>query len=101
MLMNAVELSFRWPDDCRVLMFPDASDLFWGCCWTHVSKEELVVDSSFMDMSREARRFPEWCVSGITAVLAHGGQGILRNFERFSSRAILAVGWLEHLLRSS
>ena len=30
MLMNAVKLTFWWPDDCRVLMFPDASDLFWG-----------------------------------------------------------------------
>ena len=30
MSMNAFELSFRRPDDCRVLMFPDANDLFWG-----------------------------------------------------------------------
>ena len=48
-----------------------------------------------------APRFLEWYVSRITAVLAHGGQGILRNSERFSARAALAVGWLEHLLRSS
>ena len=48
-----------------------------------------------------APRFPEWCVSGITTLLAHGGQGILRNSERFSARAVLAVEWLEHLLRSS
>ena len=34
-LMNAVELSFRRPDDCRVLMFPDTSDLL-----TQVQKEE-------------------------------------------------------------
>ena len=32
-------------------------------------------------------------------MLAHGGLGILRNPERFSARAVLAVGWLEHLLR--
>ena len=48
-----------------------------------------------------APRFLEWCVSRIIAVLAHGGQGILRNSEGFSARAVLAVGWLEHLLRSS
>ena len=47
MLMNAVDLSFRRPDDCRVLMFPDASDLFWGCCLTQVPKEELVTGLSF------------------------------------------------------
>ena len=34
-------------------------------------------------------------------MLVHGGQEILRSSERFSSRAVLAVGWLEHLLRSS
>ena len=48
-----------------------------------------------------APRFPEWCVSEITAVLAHGGQGILCNSERFSTHAVLAVRWLEHILRSS
>ena len=57
MLMNAVELSFRRPDDCRVLMFPDASDLFWGCCLTQVPKEELVAGLSFMDMSHEPLTF--------------------------------------------
>ena len=35
--------------------------------------------------------------SEITTLLAHGGQGILRNSERFSARAVLAVGWLEHV----
>ena len=45
--------------------------------------------------------FPAWCVLGITAVLVHGGQGILRKSERFSARIVLAVGWLEHILRSS
>ena len=57
MLMNAVDLSFRRPDDCRVLMFPDASDLFWGCCLTQVPKEELVAGLSFMDMSHEPLAF--------------------------------------------
>ena len=57
MLMNAVELSFRRPDDCRVLMFPDASDLFWGCCLTQVPKEELVAGLSLMDMSHEPLAF--------------------------------------------
>ena len=51
MLMNVVELSFRWRDDCCVLMFPDASDLFWGCCLTQVPNEELGAGLSFMDMS--------------------------------------------------
>ena len=51
MSMNAVELSFRRPDDCRVLMFPDASDLFWGCCLTQVPKEEPVAELSFMDLN--------------------------------------------------
>ena len=36
-----------------------------------------------------APRFPEWCVSGITAVLADGEQGILRNSERFLTRLYL------------
>ena len=57
MLMNAVELSFRRPGDCRVLMFPDASDLFWGCCLTQVPKEKLVAGLSFMDMSHEPLAF--------------------------------------------
>ena len=30
MLMNAAELSFRRPEDFRVMTFPDASDLFGG-----------------------------------------------------------------------
>ena len=42
MLMNAVELSFRCADACRVLMFLDASDLFWGRCLTQVPKGELL-----------------------------------------------------------
>ena len=57
MLMNAVELSFRRPDDYRVLVFPNASDLFWGCCLTQVPKEELVAGLSFMDMSHEPYPF--------------------------------------------
>ncbi|CAM9776668.1 unnamed protein product [Ascophyllum nodosum] len=57
MLMNAVELSFQQPNNCRVLMFPDASDLFWGCCLTQVPKEELVAGSSFMDLSHEPLAF--------------------------------------------
>ena len=55
--MNAVGLSFLRPDDCRVLMFPDASDLFWGCCLTQVPKEELVTGLSFMDISYEPLAF--------------------------------------------
>ena len=31
-VLNAVELSLRRPNDCRVLMFPDASDLSWMFC---------------------------------------------------------------------
>ena len=57
MLMNAVELSFRRPDDCRMLMFPDASDLFCVCCLTQVPKEELVAGLSLMDMSHEPLAF--------------------------------------------
>ena len=57
MLMNAVELSFRRPDVCRVLMFPDASDLFWGCCLTEMPKEELVAGLYFMTMSHELLAF--------------------------------------------
>ena len=57
MLMNAFELSFQRPDDCRVLMFPDANDLFWGCCLTQLPKEELVAALSFMDMTHELLAF--------------------------------------------
>ena len=57
MLMDAVELSFRRPDDCRVLMFPDASDRFGGCCLTQMPKEELVAGLPFMDMSHEPLAF--------------------------------------------
>ena len=56
-LMNAVELSFRRPDDCHVVMFPDASDLFLGCCLTQVPKEELVAGLSFMNLSHEPLAF--------------------------------------------
>ena len=55
----------------------------------------------FLGHEPRAPRFLEWCVSRIMAVLAHGEQGVIRNSERFSARAVLAVGWLEHLLRSS
>ena len=55
--MNAVELSFRRSDDCRVSMFPDVSELFWGCCLTQVPKEELVAGLYFMDMSHEPLAF--------------------------------------------
>ena len=55
--MNAAELGFRQPDDCGVLMFPNASDLFWGCCLTQVSKEELVARLYFMNMSHELLDF--------------------------------------------
>ena len=57
MLMNEVELSFRWPNDCRVSMFPDPSDLFWGCCLMQVPKEESMTGLSFMDMSYEPLAF--------------------------------------------
>ena len=57
MLVNAFELSFRRPDDCRVLMFPDASDMFWGCCLTQVPKEELVAQSCSTNMSHEPLTF--------------------------------------------
>ena len=56
MLMNAVELSSRRPDDCRVL-FPDASDLFWGYYLTQGPKEKLVAGLSFIDMSHEPLAF--------------------------------------------
>ena len=39
------------------VMLPDASDLFWGCPLTQVSKEELVAGVSFMDMSHEPLPF--------------------------------------------
>ena len=55
--MNAVELSFRRPGDCRLLMFPEACDLFWRCCLTQMPKEELVAGLSFMDMSHEPLPF--------------------------------------------
>ena len=57
MLMDVVELSFRRPDDCRVLMFPDASDRFGRCCLTQMPKEELVAGLPFMDMSHEPFAF--------------------------------------------
>ena len=59
MLKNAVELSFRWPDDCRVLMFPfmDMSHeplallcgVFRGSqlCWPTVDKESIAILSAF------------------------------------------------------
>ena len=55
--MNAVEVSFRRLDDYPVLMFPNASDLFWGCCFTQVLKEELVAGLSFMDRNHEPLDF--------------------------------------------
>ena len=101
MLMNAVELSFRRPDDCRVLMFPDARDLFWGMLLDGSAERGARGRVIFHRHEPRAPRFPEWCVSGTTAVLAHGRQGTLPNSERFSARAVLPVGWLGHILRSS
>ena len=57
--MNAVELSFRRSDDYRVLMFPDASDRFWGCwcCLTQEPTEEPVAGLSFTDIRQEPLAF--------------------------------------------
>ena len=55
--MDAVELSFLRPDGCRVLVFPDTSDLFGGDCLTQAPKEELVTGIYFMDMSHESLAF--------------------------------------------
>ena len=67
--MNAVELSFRRPDDCRVLMFPDASDLFWGCCLPQVPIEESVAGLSFMDMRQELLVFLSGVFRGLQLCL--------------------------------
>ena len=57
MLMNAVELSFRRPDDCGVVMFPDARDLFGGCCSMQVPEDVLVEGLSLMGISHEPVAF--------------------------------------------
>ena len=90
MLMNAVELSFRRPDDCRVLMFPDASDLFWGCCLTQVPKEELVVGLSFMNMSHEPLAF----LSGVS----RGSQLCWSTVDKESFAILSAFQRVPHLL---
>ena len=64
MFMSAVELNFRRPGDCRVLTFPESSDLFWGCCLTQVPKEELVAGLPFMDMSHEPLKFLSGVIRG-------------------------------------
>ena len=46
---------------CRVLMFPDASDLFWGSCVTQVPAEEMRRDVPVEEMSQEPLGF----VSGV------------------------------------
>ena len=70
MLMNAVALSFRRPDDCRALMFPDASDLFWGCCYKHVlvlmddvSRFVWLEEAVSCSMEVAARSVLKWCAS--------------------------------------
>lgn len=57
MLINAVELSSGWPEDCRMLMLPDAGNLFSGCGLTQVPKEELVAGPPIMTISQERLAF--------------------------------------------
>ena len=55
-LEDAVQLNFR-KQDFRVLMFPDASDLFWGGFLTQVPEEDLVSGIPVVDMSHEPLGF--------------------------------------------
>ena len=57
MLINAVGLSSGWPDGCRMVMFPDAGNMFSGCCLTQVPKKELVVGPPTMSISQERLAF--------------------------------------------
>ena len=52
LLEDAVQLNFR-KQDFRVLMFPDASDLFWGGFLTQVPEEDLVSGIPVVDMAHE------------------------------------------------
>ena len=90
MLMNAVELSFRRLNDCRVWMPPDASDLFLRCCLTQVPKEELVAGLSFMDMSHEPLAF----LSGIF----RGSQLCWPTVDKESSSILSAFQRVPYLL---
>ena len=52
LLEDTVQLNFR-KQDFRVLLFPDASDLFYGGCLTQVPEEDLVSGIPVVDMPYE------------------------------------------------
>ena len=56
LLEDAVQLNFR-KQDFRGLMFPDASDLFWGGFLTQVPEEDLVSGIPVVDMAHEPLGF--------------------------------------------
>ena len=51
-----MQLNFR-KQDFRVLMFPDASDLFWGGFLTQVPEEDLVSGIPVVDIAHEPLGF--------------------------------------------
>ena len=56
LLEDAVQLNVC-KQDFRVLMFPDASDLFWGGSMTQVPKEDLVSEIPVVGMAHEPLDF--------------------------------------------
>ena len=56
LLKELVQLSYPKPG-WRVLMFPGASNLFWGCCVTQVSAVDFHSGMEVMDMPREPLGF--------------------------------------------
>ena len=56
LLEHAVKLA-HMKRECQVLMFPDASDLFWGCCVTQVPREDMDSGIPVEDMRHEPLRF--------------------------------------------
>ena len=98
MFMNAVALSFRRSNNC---LFPDANDLFWGCCLTHVLKEELVSGLSFMGMSHEPLAFLSGVFRGSQLCLPTVDKEPFAIMSAFQRLPYLLWDVGEHLLLSS
>ena len=56
-MMNTAELNFRRLGEGRVLMFPDASNLFWGCFLTQVPVADAASGKPVEQMEPEALAF--------------------------------------------
>ena len=84
LLRDIVQLSYPKPG-WRVLMFPDASDLFWGCCVTQVCDEVYARGGPIAEMRHEPLGFVSGAFKGAQLnwpTVDKEGYAIVATFQR-------------------